>query len=125
MTEWIRFQTSFPGSPEVLALVGARKHKAIVTFVAGLGYCGQHETGGYIPDGALPLLHGTKREALDLVDAGLWEKGVTGYMVRGWDTYQHSNITAADRAAAGKIAACKRWHAQPCSKCRHVDEPTE
>ena len=120
---WIRFQTSFPSSPEIVGLIDRKRHSAVVAFVCGLAYCGQHDaTGGFIPKGALPFVHASKRDAADLVDCGLWQRGPTGYIVTGWDKYQQSNITQADRANSGRHAACVRWHTQPCSKCSPVDE---
>lgn len=120
---WVRLDTGFPDNPKVLELLSAGKHKAVVVYVCSLAWAGRHDTKGRVPKAALPFLHGTKRDADALVKARLWDATAdgSGWVVHDFEDYQITNVSQSDRSNAAKIAACKRWHSQPCSKCSPVD----
>lgn len=115
---WVRLDTQFANNPKVLHLVEARKYRALVMYVCGLGYAGAHQTDGFIPKAALPFLHGTKADATELVMSRLWHCTEGGWGVNDWDEYQETKAVAQQRwsnkKSAGKKAACARWHKDGC-----------
>ena len=116
---WVRLDTQFASNPKVIALISAKKHRAIVLYVCALGYAGAHQTDGFIPSAALPFLHGTAKDAVDLVMARLWHCTEGGWGINDWDEYQESKDAAQQRWAqkkqAGRKAACTRWHEEGCT----------
>jgi hypothetical protein len=110
---WIRLDTQFATNPKVLLLVEQKAHRALFVYVCGLGYAGAHGTDGYIPRGALPFLHGSKRDADQLVSVGLWRKNPVGYEINDWQTYQGIDPEATARSQKAKAAAMIRWHGSP------------
>lgn len=78
---------------------------ARLLFVMGLSYIADFETDGRIPVSALPVLDGTKREAGELVSAGLWSTDGSDYVVKSFLDHNasHSELEAirATRRAAG------------------------
>lgn len=107
---WVRLDTQFGTNPKILDLIEQKAHAAIVVYICGLGYAGAHGTAGYIPTAALPFLHGTKRHATQLVNAGLWHDTVGGWQINDWDSYQLSGPEAEERARKAQLAALARWH---------------
>lgn len=108
---WVRLDTQWPHNPKFLALVEDRKWRAIAVHWAAVGYAGVHNTGGVIPALALPVIHGTKREATDLSDVNLWVPVAGGWEINGWAEYQRDDA-AEDRSAKAKRAAQVRWAKQ-------------
>lgn len=106
---WVRLDTGFAQNPKVLHLIEDKKWQAIVLYVAGLGYAGQHGTDGFIPSSALPFLHGTKRNATDLVSVGLWIPCRGGHDINGWIEFQPTNAENEARRLKAKAAAEIRW----------------
>lgn len=115
---WVRLDTQFASNPKILALVSAKKYRAIVVWAASLGYSGVHETDGFIPSSALPFLHGNKNDATDLVMARLWHAAPGGYSINGWADYQWTSDEHQERRqkaeSASKKANCVRWHGKDC-----------
>ena len=106
---WVRLDTGFTQNPKILGLIEDRKWQSITVYVASLGYAGQHGTDGFVPITALPFLHGTKRNANDLVSIGLFIPCPGGYDINGWKEFQPSNEENARRKAKAKAAAEARW----------------
>jgi hypothetical protein len=126
---WVRFDTSFPKHDKVVELVGVRGgREAGFVYVCGLSYCGDVESDGLIPFGALPFVHGRKRDAELLVAHGLWKPHPRGWEVVNWLERQPSSATLeqsrADRSTAGRKANCARWHKPGCT-CWRVEEDTD
>lgn len=119
---WIRLDTAIGDNPKMLHLFELGKHRAVLAYILGLAYSGRHETAGLIPRGALPLLRATAGDARALVDARLWHAVDGGWAINDFDVYQITNVTQENRSNAAKIAACHRWHSQPCSKCSPIDQ---
>ena len=113
MSQWVRLETSLPDHPKVLALIGAKKHKAVMAYCMGLAYCGRHELDGFIPKAALPFIHATKTEANALVEVGLWHAGPDGWDINDWADYQPSTAENAAKKAKAQQAANVRWHGKP------------
>lgn len=107
---WVRLDSQFPHNPKVLALAADNKWRAISAYACSLSYCGAHGTDGYIPAGALPFIHATKREVRHLVDVGLWRpEGKGGWQIPDWAEYQPTNKQAEDRSNRMRALAELRW----------------
>lgn len=107
--QWIRLETSLPDHPKVLALIGAKKHKAVMAYVLGLAYCGRHELDGFIPKAALPFIHANKADADALCAVGLWHGTPGGWEINGWTDFQPSSDERARAKSRAKAAAEARW----------------
>lgn len=108
---WVRLDSGFPHNPKVLGLVEDKKWQSITAYVCGLSYAGAHGTDGFLPASALPFLHATKKNALDLCSAGLWVAIRGGYEINGWAEFQPSTEEHRKRKARAKAAAEARWGA--------------
>lgn len=106
---WVRLDTQFASNPKVLELTAAGRWRAAFVYVAGLAYSGAHGTNGYLPDASLGFIHATKRDAADLVKAGLWHEDVGGFQINGWDEFQISDEAAQARRDKARKAALTRW----------------
>lgn len=106
---WVRLDTAFPTNPKVLMLVEDKKWQSIAVYVASLAYSGAHGTDGFVPENALIHLHGSKRNAKDLVDVGLWIGVQGGYEINGWAEFQPSTEEHAARRKRARAAAEARW----------------
>lgn len=84
--EWVKLSTRYYLDPAVCVL----DSDAELMFVRGLAYCGNAETGGFIPDAVVHHLtrRNPKRSADALVGAGLWTRMPTGYGIPNWQKYQ-------------------------------------
>lgn len=107
---WVRLDTQMPSNPKVLELTTDGKWRAAFVYVAGLAYAGQHGTDGYLPPTCLMFLHGTRKEAAELVKVGLWHDDTGGWYINGWDDFQLSDEAARLRSKKAREAALKRWH---------------
>lgn len=108
---WVRLDTSFHHNPKIMELVAANKWRAVTVYIAGIAHAGQHGTDGYIPESCLFLIHATKREANDLVNAGLWLMSPGGWDINGWDEFQISDDAARkrrERAQKGGLAKAEK-----------------
>ena len=106
---WVRLDTQFASNPKVLELTVAGKWRAAFVYIAGLAYSGAHGTDGYLPAASLAFMHATRREATELVKAGLWHDDTGGYQINGWDEFQISDEAAQARRDKARKAALKRW----------------
>lgn len=109
---WVRLQCSFPRNPKVLDLVGRKQYRALVAYIASLGYSGEHGLDGFVPAAALPFLHATERDAQQLERVGLWDWAEGGWDIHDWHDYQPSSEQVAKRRAAAKSNAEARWKRQ-------------
>jgi hypothetical protein len=91
-------------------LVDDKKWRAIAVYMAGLGWTGAQGQNGYIPAFALPMLHGTRKEAQELVEVGLWDLAQGGWDVHDWAEYQPSTEEHVKRSNKARQAAQARWH---------------
>jgi hypothetical protein len=129
---WVRLDTAFPRNPKVLALLEEKDgFRAVVVYVCSLAYSGEQGTDGFVPRYALQHLHGRSADAQKLVIHNLWQavpvsihkasangNGITGWTIRDWASYQQSTQETQERKAsaqaAGRKAACARWHEPGC-----------
>lgn len=107
---WVRLDTQFASNPKFLYLIEDRQWRSIVVWTAGLAYCGTHGTDGFIPKSALPMLHGTPKDAKNLAEVGLWIEGLGGWQINDWLEFQPSNEEVQKRRKKARDAAMKRWH---------------
>lgn len=106
---WVRLDTQWPHNPKFLMLVEDKKWRAISVYMAGLGYSGAHGTKGFLPALCLPVLHGTKKEANDLLEVGLWLPQPGGWDINGWAEFQPEQDDADARRKKAIHAAQVRW----------------
>jgi hypothetical protein len=106
---WIRLDDRMPYHPKIVGLSA----EAFRLYVASLCYAGGHETDGYVPASALPVLWGTARTAAELERAGLWERADGGWSIHDYLDYNPSRADIEDarrrRADAAAAAASARW----------------
>lgn len=77
----VALDDAFPDHPKVSGLSNA----AFRLYVEGLCMCMRRLTDGQVPRS---LLRGKAPAIKALVNAGLWEKTATGYVVHDWADYQ-------------------------------------
>lgn len=96
--EWYKAWSNEPERPETQALTDG----AFRLWHDGRCYVARTESDGFIPATQLPRFgrHGSKRNAAALVESGLWEQAVTGYIDARWEEEQ--------RSAAGMAETRKR-----------------
>lgn len=115
---WVRLDTGLPDHPKILGLIDAKKHRAVMVYTFGLAYSGRHETDGFIPKNALPFIHGTKGDAVALVEARLWHYTEGGYQINDWEQYQPTSeaqkATRDSLKSAAKKGNCIRHHGPDC-----------
>lgn len=113
--QWVRLDTAFPRNHKVLALLDEREgHRALVTYICGLAHAGEQGTDGFIPRSALGLCHGRPRDAVLLVDVGLWvDDAGGGWLINGWTDYQPTTAETEARSKKARIAARARWEKVP------------
>jgi hypothetical protein len=106
---WVRLDTAFPRNPKILELIERKDHRAVLVYLCGLAYCGEHGTDGYIPRSGLVFLHGRPADAVKLVAVRLWHEDVGGWLVNDWADFQPSTEENARRRKQAQAAARKRW----------------
>lgn len=100
--DWVKLRTSYYRDPKVLALPDA---DAEMLFVRGLGYVGEQETRGYIPEHALSVIARKRRydtSVSALLATGLWTRVNGGYQITRWDDNQEGLEGLAKRRAADR-----------------------
>jgi hypothetical protein len=107
---WVRLDTQFASNPKILFLVEDRRFRAAFVWLCSLAYSGAHGTDGFVPTGALALLHGMKSDAAALVEVGLWIEVVGGWEINSWQEFQGKGLDAMQRKKRAQRAALKRWH---------------
>jgi hypothetical protein len=106
---WVRLDTQWPQNPKFLMLIEDKKWRAVAVYMAGLGYSGAHGTKGFLPALSLPFLHGSKKEARELVDVALWVPQQGGWDINGWSEFQPETDDAEARRNRAIKAATARW----------------
>lgn len=112
---WVRIDATLPANHKILELVDKGRWRSVSMYVFAITYSGHNTTDGYIPRAALPLIHGTVKDAQHLVAAGLWHPHGNGWMIHDWHDYQPSSEYVKGKRTAGKKHACKRWHPPGCT----------
>ena len=107
---WVRLDTQWFANPKFLALVADRKHRAITAYFAGLAWSGSQGQAGFVPRGALGMIHATPKDAADLVSVSLWHADSSGgWRINDWNEYQPTNEEHEKRSQRARAAAEIRW----------------
>lgn len=106
---WVRLDTQWPQNPKFLMLIDDKKWRSISVYMASLAYSGAHGLRGFLPELCLPFLHGTKREAAELVEVRLWLPQQGGWDINGWSEFQPETDDAEARRNKAIKAARARW----------------
>jgi hypothetical protein len=109
---WVRLDTQWPHNPKFLTLVEDKKWRAIAVYMGSLAWSGAQGQAGFIPRSALPMLHGTTKEAAELVSVRLWIPAQGGWDINGWSEYQPTNDEHEERSRKARDAANIRWAKQ-------------
>jgi hypothetical protein len=124
---WVRVDTGIASHDKILALLSdssPKRWQAAFSYVAALGWCGNHATDGHIPCTALPFIHGTKATADLLVKYDLWQPAVKGWHIPNYLVRQQSASTGEELKAAqqagSKKGNCIRWHGPECGCWRQA-----
>lgn len=119
---WVRLETNLAHNPKVLDLVANRQYQAVALYVFALGYSGAQGLDGYVPAAALPVIHGTRKVADQLVAVGLWRAaGDAGWDINGWADYQYTSEENQQRTNRAKSAAQARWDRARKTRIKAVD----
>jgi hypothetical protein len=118
---WVRLDTGIAHHDKTLALLAdpsPKRWQAAFSYVASLGWCGEHGTDGYVPVTALPFIHGTKATAGLLVAYGFWTETPGGWRIRNYAARQELAVVTAAKKEAQRVASakanCVRWHGKDC-----------
>jgi hypothetical protein len=78
-------------------------------YIFALGHSARQGLDGFVPEIALGLIHGRKRDGELLVKVGMWRSIPGGFEVPDWAEYQPSSADAQARTDKAKKAAAARW----------------
>ncbi len=112
---WVRIDDKMPENPKVLGVpLGARW-----LHVCGIAYCSRHETDGFVPLDAVPVMmaglssaSASKRFAGSLVKAGLWHGRPGGYEINDYLEWNSSKeeIRQKRRARNARVTRYRANH---------------
>lgn len=118
---WVRLDSNLPHHDKTLRLLAdpsPKRWQAMSLYVFGLAWAGSTGTDGFIPNAALPMIHGNAATARLLVAHGFWEEATAGYRIRNWEQRQPSHAVNAAIHDAKKRASrkgnCVRHHGRDC-----------
>ncbi len=106
--------TTWHQNPKVMRLVAKKQFRALFVYTCGLTYACAHMTDGVLEGPVLPLLHGTRQDAAQLVDAGLWKPDpeFDGWLIHDFGKYQMTAeelaVMRKERSDAGKASGARR-----------------
>lgn len=107
---WVRVDASLASNHKILTLLSERGgDHALCVYIFALGYCAAQGTDGFIPEIALGLIHGRKRDSDLLVQVGLWHSQPGGFEINDWLQYQPSDEESKRRSEKARKAAEARW----------------
>ena len=107
---WVRVDSALASNHKVLALIAERGgDHALNVYIFALGHIARQGLDGFLPEIALGLIHGRKRDADMLVDVGMWRSIPGGYEVPDWAEYQPTGEDSKRRSEKAKKAAAARW----------------
>lgn len=117
--QWVRLDANIGTHDKILRLVARREGwRAYGVYTFSLGYAGSHGTDGFVPETALPFIHGTQKHAELLVEHDLWEPIPGGWSIHNFAHRQELSLVTATREAARRLSAakanCVRWHGPDC-----------
>ena len=115
---WVRLEAGLAQNPKILDLIERKAHRAAFGYVLSIAYAATQDTDGYLPPGALPFLHLTRKDADTLVTVGLWQRDGNGWRIPDYLEYQPGKAYKDQH----KRAVCARWikEGRPCSCGTHT-----
>lgn len=110
---WVRVDSALASNHKVLALLSERGgDHALCVYIFALGHSGRQGLDGFVPEIALGLIHGRKRDADLLVSVGMWRTVPGGFEVPDWAEYQPTGEESKRRSDKARRAAEARWAKQ-------------
>jgi len=108
---WVRLDCAFPRNHKLLALLQEKDgYRAALVYLCSLSYSGEQGTAGFIPDLALPFIHGRKADGAALVKHDFWQPVPGGWLIHDWNEFQLAGTDAVARSEKARRAAEIRWH---------------
>lgn len=118
---WVRLDANIGSHDKILALLSdpsPKKWQAYASYMTALAWSGGQGTDGKVPTTALPFVHGTTTTARLLVKYQLWDEGLTGWVIRNFDSRQELAIVReakrSAQSAGARKANCRRFHGDKC-----------
>jgi hypothetical protein len=124
---WVRLDGTIPSHDKTLAALAHTSGKAaMAVYMFSLAWSGAHGTDGHIPLAALPMIHGTRRDAHTLRAVGLWDDHPHGgWQIHNWDTRQQLSVVTEIKRHTQRVSAartnCLRWHGPDCGCWQDTD----
>ena len=101
---WVKLDDNFPDHPKVVAAGSS----AAWLYICGLTYCSRFLTDGFIPAAQVPRLSDMRNPqalAQRLVEVGLWEQGVKGYVVHEYTRWQRTKEQVDSERSSARVRA--------------------
>lgn len=110
---WVRVDSALASNHKVLELLTERGgDHALCVYIFALGHSARQGLNGFIPQIAMGLIHGRKRDGDLLVKVGMWRPVPGGFEVPDWAEYQPSGEESKRRSEKARKAAEARWSKQ-------------
>lgn len=107
---WVRVDSALASNHKVLSLLAERGgDHAMCVYIFALGHSARQGLDGFVPEIALGLIHGRKRDAELLVAVGFWRSIPGGFEINDWAEYQPSGEESRRRTEKARKAAEARW----------------
>lgn len=107
---WVRVDSALAANHKVLTLLGEKGgDHALCVYIFALGHSARQGLDGFIPEIALGLIHGRKRDSDLLVMVGMWREVAGGFEVPDWADYQPTGDETRARSEKARKAAAARW----------------
>jgi len=115
---WVRVDSALASNHKVLALLAEKGgDHALCVYIFALGHVARQGLDGFIPEIALGLIHGKKRDADLLIQVSMWRTVQGGFEINDYAEYQPSGADTKARSDKARTAAAARWaKAQPTLK---------
>lgn len=107
---WVRVDSALASNHKVLALLAEKGgDHALCVYIFAIGHVARQGLDGFIPEIALGLIHGRKRDADLLVAVGMWRAVQGGFEINDYAEYQPSGEESKARSDKARKAAAARW----------------
>ena len=139
----LQLAVNFADNPKVRSLIRfGREVRALRDlYVQMCLYAKANRSDGFVPDEQIGLLvypdteKNGKRDAGRLTEVDLLERGIGGYLIRGWFDRNPSRADIEEKSAAkargARLANHRRWHIEygntdlRCEWCQKIDQTTD
>lgn len=123
---WARLNSGIAFDPEVRELVkNDAGRRAYILFTFMLTWSVQDKSDGFVPRSMLPLLGGTQRDAVKLVELRWLEYAEGGWLIRSFADWQETTEDMDRKDQLGRRNRCAGWmkEGKPCSCGEHDTAP--